>query len=133
MKTLIYFGLIFYLPFVYSHDIKQIDITDRCFIERDKIELGSNSWDFYRIKTLLTSKEMIDYTDTSPDDIELGRLELKLTLNVDGSEKTIIGVISGFFVAKQSYVTGQPFYDIENSFINESENVSIKNCTILTN
>ena len=44
MKTLIYFGLIFYLPFVYSHDIKQIDITDRCFIERDTIELGSNSW-----------------------------------------------------------------------------------------
>jgi hypothetical protein len=130
MRFFIFF-VILLSTHLFAHDVKQIDITDRCFIEKDKIVHGNINEPYYVIKPLLTSKEMIDYTDTPAEGTHFGRLELKLTLNVDGSEKLIIGVLSGFVISDRSRVVGFPFYDIVNSYVNESDNVSIKNCTLI--
>lgn len=134
MKKILYLGLIFYLPFAYSHEVKQLDITDRCYIEQDQDGLGDGVWwNFYAIKAFLTTQEMIDYINAPAEGNASGRLELKVTLNVDGKEKIEVGALDGWVVKDRSTVFGLPYYRINNRPINESENVSIKNCTILIN
>jgi len=133
----IYLALVFLPPFIFSHDVKEIDITNRCSIERDKIEFGNFKPEFfYRVTAALSNKEIIDHSpvpgSTKLGDSVLGRFPLKLTLNVDGVERVINGVLMGVTIIglPPSTVTGIPTYDISNSLINDSENVSIRKCII---